>query len=1112
MALTSLHKGIEFFLPSYPDAEEDEMFAYNIAKKKEFQDLRLERSEDVPDEAGILLYSQKFIKRFYSPNTPYVDCLVVHGIGTGKTCTISAIVENFKDTLVNGRKRKPALVFTVNEENARNIVNEVSTVCTKDEYIARHTEAELRKGVDMSKATRIARINKAVSQSYEIVSMETFLKKDISDDQIKKMYSDRVIIIDEAHRFRMQTFKRDKKKKDVESTEPEGEVPADLIEGEVESGLQEEGIDPTEMYQKMNHFLHTVENCRKFLMTGTPIWDRSSEIASLLNLILPVDQQIKQTGREFDRYFFDKEGNFNPDTIDELKSKMKGRVSYLRPMITTAKRMEQGTKEPWLKYVTIFPDIMSETQAAAAKEAREKEVKTILNIKGKQVERDIKGGTVLKTARDAMNMVLPIFDKEGNVTDVVYGPDAFKKNIVVTKKKRTQKGKFVTYQEYQIQNNFLRKAIQTNLREYSTKFASIIEDIKAHPNEIMFVYNEEVTGIGGSIMLGLCLQLHGFRWAKSDIDIKDKSNVKRFAVITSDTQTTNNPKAIQELIASSNRPDNRYGERLQVIIGSQKIALGISIKNVRAIHGVMPHWNISSMDQFEGRGLRFGGQDDLEEHERYVRIFRHAGVEPGEIVGDVPTYPPNTPYSDQETTDIYIYRIAEEKEHKNSQIYRLIKEEDFACSLFYNRNVLPEDVDGTRACDYQDCNYQCDGFPDMEQETTSATGGVWDYSLPAGKLDYSTYNLYFASGKVKSMINSIIDFFSTNFSVHINTLQKLIDIPHAERHLMLYAIDIIINSRTSIRNRYGFNMYLKEDNNMLFLDTNISQNVSYLDSTYMEYLFVTERSSMDSLIEIIELENDKAKVNLFCAKPTERIWESLSYKTKIILLEASYVKYATMDPVPAAASQVMDLIGDQIYTMTDGTLVHILYTEEFKGLAFSVAAKDLKATGAMRMYDPEVQVWKYVTSKELEESYIEEIKAVLSSTKEEGFENNPYGAFGWISKQDNSFRINLKQQPGKKSKIRGKKCIHFSVVDLVDIFIDRLGYYPEPKEDYLSYSRDALIKAIKGRPTFVGYVKDLDDMSDDQLRGFLTLITMRIEELCEELQAFFEREGLLYTM
>ena len=59
-------------------------------------------------------------------------------------------------------------------------------------------------------------------------------------------------------------------------------------------------------------------------------------------------------------------------------------------MVTTAKREEQGTKEPWLKYIKVFPCQMSDFQAKYAEEAKNKLEITTVKSKGTSRERENK--------------------------------------------------------------------------------------------------------------------------------------------------------------------------------------------------------------------------------------------------------------------------------------------------------------------------------------------------------------------------------------------------------------------------------------------------------------------------------------------------------------------------------------------------------------------------------------------------------------------------------------------------------------------------------------------------------------------------------------------------
>jgi hypothetical protein len=83
---------------------------------------------------------------------------------------------------------------------------------------------------------------------------------------------------------------------------------------------------------------------------------------------------------------------------------------------------------------------------------------------------------------------------------------------------------------------------------------------------------------------------------------------------------------------------------------------------------------------------------------------------------------------------------------------------------------------------------------------------------------------------------------------------------------------------------------------------------------------------------------------------------------------------------------------------------------------------------------------------------------------------------------------------------------------LIDIFVERLQYFPESREEYLEMGKDELIRRIKGKPGFSKIKEGLDGYNEDQLRGVLTLMTYHIEELCGLLMMWFEQHDLLYSM
>lgn len=992
---------------------------------------------------------------------------LAEGMLCHNTCLASAVVEASKHTTVGGRPRKPALVFAKSDDLKRNITNEIVSTCTYQEYEARPTDDEIRRGVEMSSEAKTIRINRAIAKSYEIVTYETFLKfvAKQSDEIIRRVYSYRVIILDEAHLIRKQPA-------------------ASKKEAITEDELAEQYIM---MYDELYRFLHLVQGCKILLLTGTPIWDRPSEIASLMNLILPEEDALP-TGAEFERTFFDSEGKLKNQ--DRLRAAFRGKISTLRQMITTAERIEMGTRAPWLEKILVYPDGMSEIQARAAKKAFEEVEEVPKTSKSGKEIKAVAGGTIYKLARDAANMVYPIFDSKGKITGTGYDMETFNRYTTKTIKGTAAK-------DYGFTDPHLKRELTENLATYSAKFAAIIESLKANPKEVAFIYCEKVTGVGGAISLALLLELHGFEWARRDRDIATVSKKKRFAVITSNPRTTSSSTEVAALLASAGQPDNIYGDRLQIIIGSEKIAMGISIKHVRQYHQVMPHWNISSTDQAENRGYRFGGHDALPKDERYIKIFRHVAVETdpkGKAMGK--GFPPTAAFRPTETVDIYVYKIAESKEGKNSQIYRLLKEESFDCPLYYGRNVLETDVAGTKSCDYRECNYKCAQYPD---NLIDRSGKVWRYDVPAAEIDHSTYDLFYAGKEVKELVDRICEIFHSYFALHIDELIELLALDGSAEDRVLQALDIIIDSRLLIRDPYGFMAMLKEDGDMIFLDRDISIRSKYAGSVYISAPLVTERVSLDEASEILELKKDMALVKSCSLAKIKDV----SYKTLVVLVEAAY----TNQKLPLAKEVLETLLarGD-VFKMNDGKAVHVMYVEEFTGQAYDVAAKELHPTGLMRVLSDPRKGWEYVSDPKTEEGYIKQIKDQRAHRFQKGFENNPRGIYGWISKKDGKFRISTLEN------VEGKQCSFKNLRDLVSVYMDDLGYLPPAKPEYLKLARRDLIKLLEGHVAHKSRLRDLDSVSTAKLAQMLTLFGMNIQELCEGLRKWFKDNNLMFVL
>ena len=253
------------FLPSYADYFPDPKGIFNaypgrtmedvVNAKLEFSELRLDPAEA---PAGLLKH-QEFVRRFLSGHTPYNSILLWHDVGTGKTISSIAAAEALKG--FHGSFRR-ALVLLRSPLFFPNFKNELEKIAP--EYGSDNPDPKQRN----------RERNKLVSAYYDLDTFRVFSKtvRALSDERIKELYSNRVIIIDEVHNLRSDAEEEEKKE-------------------------EEEDV-----YDVLWKFLHTVENCKIILLSATPIKDSAHEFAAIMNLILPVDQQF-DTEREFTRRY-----------------------------------------------------------------------------------------------------------------------------------------------------------------------------------------------------------------------------------------------------------------------------------------------------------------------------------------------------------------------------------------------------------------------------------------------------------------------------------------------------------------------------------------------------------------------------------------------------------------------------------------------------------------------------------------------------------------------------------------------------------------------------------------------------------------------------------------
>lgn len=1120
---------IEELIPEYPSIK-NENFIDEISLKEELYQLRYTEFEQKPKEQGTLLKTQKMVQRIFSPHTPYTSGLIFHQMGTGKGCTASAVIENFKNEFTpSGEPRKPALVIVKSPALIDAFHNEITNVCTSEIYDPQFTPKEILKGEEkMSHETMIRRRNENVRKTYEIITKTTLFNKNLTDDEIKKKYSNRIIFIDEAHTFRIQPSKGKSKKKDKHENINEDEAEdEDELKTIAEEKLQGDETVDKETYDKMHHFLHLLEGegCRIFLMTGTPIWDKTYEIASLMNLILPLDQQLPLGETFMNKYFDRNTGDLLPNAYKELKDIFKGKVSYLR-QITNATKITVGVVKPWLNHIKVYPDVMSKFQSDWNKRLYVPGSTEAFYIR----ERDIANIVYPKKA-DAKDVEIAkkknITIKEGEfIGDVFTGN--FKKLVGITDKNKV--GKFPDTLVTQLVGSITNPSIET-LRNYSTKFASVIEDILNNPTQRFFIYIDGVTGGGGVVAFSMILQLFGFEQisALTDTELEKKFNNitplnkgKKFTLITGSGYGISEDNLLTEFIKLDSQSKNRYGDYNRIIIGSQKISLGFSLKNIRQVDIIMPYFHMSAISQAEDRGFRFGSHDDLKPEERILVIKHHVAVYPGtkEVTFEQNNLIKKISVSEEKTTDIHIYQIAEIKDYSNAGIYRLLKEAAIDCKLNYKRSVLKSDIDYSRECDYRKCNYQCYGSKNENNE------------INFENLDFSTYRLFYNKNDILSIIIKIIKLFKNYYSLSFEQIMNLIDINENEKQInesvVLEALSQIIILGYPIFDRLNIKCYLKESGNIYFLDNIIStSNPDYNRLIYIKKPFIDIlETSIETYINNLVYKTDREGALKFCETGDLSVLENVSYNTIVDLVEISYIlkldsklnqkqitrlnilldKYKsfintlTIAPKPAMNKylQSLGISGNKIILHT------LLHNKGKNKVDFNTRILNQTKTGWITIIHDQKFINflnKYIKPTEIsiDPKLIEEYKIYgLYKVK---------GKFSVNIKKDQDQDEETDQQKKGKRKKSGQVCTTLSLSDLIDIVRINLKILPAPLE---IYSLDVAKKYIKG--TNKGNEFDIDKETDlHKLSSIVRLINMSKEDLCLYIEETMKKLNLVIS-
>jgi hypothetical protein len=848
---------IEYF-SNYPEVI-DPQFYVKLNRKKEFIINKMEswKGKTIDElcraDTFGLSAQQQWVSNFFNTETPYNGLLLNWGTGVGKTCASISIAERHLEYYKKYNKKVLVILGTSTMQNyIKELYNfnkerlELSQglvpgtlQCTGNRYYIpiESTDQESMK-------RRENRILKKIENDYEFITYGSLkgliskllikrgLKLDLDEEKLampkKAPKSEGEEITVSNFIFTgVKSFKGliwrgtpivdPKKEERIRIALSDYFSNRLLIVDEIQN-IRTAGEGGDQIAPKMlEKIVHYSNDLKILLMSATPMFNSSTEIVYILNLLLENDGREKvKVGELFDS----KDNLIDSKKLLEIS---RGYISYVRganPISFPSKLLPNKSPiEDIVKNnIVYFPTPTNKMNGTPLEPDDRIRYNPLIKCDMSAYQESIFRKAVLGTAssdeeefggeESIDNVASETFDINGKmISNIVYPLPAkttFSKadvSILFGERgfdrcfKELKNGKY----EYTEDAIISKKPIfdVSNLDKYSPKFHKILENITSTENGIIFVYSEYRKG--GSLPLALMLEQNGFEQLvvegkMGDVVVKNKlqsasakkTSLQKWKYILLDGEM--DPKKRAQLVQRCNSEDNRDGNIIKVIIGTRVAGEGVDFARIRQIHILNPWDNFSRIDQVVGRGVRNCSHKDLPLEDRNVTVFLYSShITSNEI----------------ETTDEKIHRRAERKDIQMKEVEFVLRNGAVDCVSNYSGNKYSvedfgEDVgdkDDTRDCGYKDCSrvYSCVDYSKIPK------------AMKNSQMDKDTYNIEYHAGReierykkvIKGMFSKSVVFKLS----HIKTYCQM-KIDTFDEDVFLISLDQLIYSHEKLHDKY----------------------------------------------------------------------------------------------------------------------------------------------------------------------------------------------------------------------------------------------------------------------------------------------------------------------
>lgn len=935
-------------LPNDKDAQLDYYEIYSKYHQSENNDNKgKDRIQTMIDNCNVSDFDfqphQKMLRDFMSPVSPYKGLLVYHEPGTGKTLATISMAMEYQEQVMQYQNK---IIILVPRPNTKQVfLNEML-------YYKKSSNNSFLELTERDFEDSDKQLIKEFREVFSIYTQKSFLKMVIGE-KLKNVSTGKYLKNDKGNIQRTRSVKK-----------LNFLVNTILFIDEAHNMISNDGIG-----KAIDRIIHSkkTKNLKVVLLTATPMKNTVKDIVPLMNFILPKEEALE----------IEKILEKPSDPVDQLKlkkgwkdyfrEKVGNRISYLESSTITSPDLEfVGDSVPDGDTFKIFKCEMMGLQKDIYLQV-EKQSNKSFNRDLQSVQLfcfpyyDTKKDKILTDKINDLNKFIDMKFMRNNLMTIE------KKNIYPKYLKAVSKlikkkvpNDFINFNDGIINGLILNEEY---IKYFSIKLYNCIQNILGNYESKQFVYSERVE-VGVLLFANVLIQNGFIQYNPNIYDVNgsynessygkvrcfecgvvlskhsDKSHQYHpatFITIKGDSDDDEDNGLRDEYFKQFNNPNNDYGSRIKIIVGSSVMREGLSLKTTSCVHLLEAPFTVTRIQQIVGRARR---------HCSHVNI-----VNKNKPFPIVKVYLYSTSLKNKTTNDEMTYIKANRKYKLIKEVEEHMKSISWDCAIQYNRNTK---FTGKCISDKLNEKYYDEKTKKYRPPIVLKTSGLEfneDDENYCTKLIKEFYFFKSIEGRPYSTLNEITEFIKSKYNekndkgFNINNVYSAIS-----KFILKSQKDILTNSNWLIDNKlnqgyliqinipllnnkeqnevlYIFQSKFKNDNLTLFERTNIFESFEiplydvetfikqFMKKEYQKFLnqttdyeyddrYYSEKYEFKVIGIIAKGDNDWGKFNLgkgvskdtiFGRKKGQRTKFGQHYHTKSIDELRKYLKYLSID-------------------------------------------------------------------------------------------------------------------------------------------------------------------------------------------------------------------------